>query len=138
MKIFWLIWVLTLILLSLTLVKYETFETIIYFALFVLIGILGYSLDRNKNSFKKILGIVEKIDLTPIEEGIKKIENSQKEYSLRLFRLENEMKEREVEQEIKYRDLVRKVLEIDNKLNTKFKLLGEVVLKLGKEKEINK
>lgn len=138
MKIFWLIWVLTLILLFLTLVKYETFEAIIYFALFILIGVLGYSLNRSKKSLKKILGIVEKIDLTPIEEGIKKIENSQKEYYLRLFKLENEMQEREVEQEMKYRDLVRKVLEIDNKLNTKFKLLGEVLLKLGKEKEISK
>ena len=137
MKIFWSIWFLTLILLFLTLVKYESFEIIIYFALFALLGFLGYSANASKKSFKKILGIVEKIDLTPLGEGIKKIENSQKECFLRLFKLENELKEREIEQQIKYRDLVRKVLEIENKLNTKFKLLGEVVLKLSEEKKAN-
>ena len=135
MKVFWLIWVLTLILLFLTLVKYEVFETIIYLALFALVGFLGYSFNSSKKSFKKILGIVEKIDLTPLEEGVKKIERSQKECYLRLFRLENELEERRLEQEKKYRNIVRKVLEIDNKLNTKFKLLGEVILKLSKEKK---
>jgi len=135
MKIFWLIWVLTLILLWLTLVKYEVFETIIYLALFALVGFLGYSFNSNKTSFKKILGMVEKIDLIPLEEGIKKIERSQKECYLRLFKLESELEERRLEQEKKYRDVVRKVLEIDNKLNTKFKLLGEVILKLSEKKE---
>jgi len=81
-----------------------------------------------------MMGVLEKIDLTPLEEGIKNIEMSQKECYLRLFKLENELNEYKLEQEMKYRDLVRKVLEIDNKLNTKFKLLGEVVLKLSKEK----
>jgi len=79
--------------------------------------------------------MIGKIDLTPLEKGVKKIEMSQRECYLRLFRLEGELEERRLEQERKYRDVVRKVLEIDNKLNTKFKLLGEVLLKLGKEKE---
>ena len=79
--------------------------------------------------------IVERIDLTPLEEGIKKIEMTQRECYLRLFKLESELDERRLEQERKYRDVVRKVLEIDNKLNTKFKLLGEVVLKLSKERK---
>ena len=135
MKIFWLIWVLTLVLLLLTPVKYETFEIIIYLALFALVGFLGYSLNSNKKSLKKIMGIVERIDLTPLEQGVKKIERSQKECYLRLFKLENELEDRRLEQERKYRDVVRKVLEIDNELNTKFKLLGEVLLKLGKEKK---
>ena len=81
--------------------------------------------------------MVEKIDLTPLEDGAIKLERSQRECYLRLFKLESELKKRELEQEIKYRDLVRKVLEMDNKLNSKFKLLGEVVLKLGKEKKVD-
>ena len=137
MKIFWLIWVLNLILLFLTLVKYEVFETIIYLALFALVGFLGYSFNSSKKSFKKILGLVEEIDFTPLEEGVKKIETSQKECLLRLFKLESELEDKRIEQERKYRDLVRKVLEIDNKLNTKFKLLGEVILKLSKERKPN-
>jgi len=135
MKIFWLIWVLTFILLLLTLVKYEIFDVIIYLALFALIGFLAYSLESRKKSLKKISDMIGKIDLTPLEKGVKKIEMSQRECYLRLFRLEGELEERRLEQERKYRDVVRKVLEIDNKLNTKFKLLGEVLLKLGKEKE---
>ena len=134
MKIFWLVWVLTVILVLLTLVKYEVFEIIIYLVLFVLVGFLAYSLNSNKKSFKKIIETLEKIDFTPLEEGIKNIEKSQKECYLRLFKMENEINEYKIEQEMKYRDLVRKTLEIDNKLNTKFKLLGEVVLKLDKEK----
>jgi len=137
MKIFWSIWVLTLILLFITLVEYESFEIIIYLALFALVGFLGYSLNLNKKSFKKILGIVERIDFTPLEEGVKKIEASQKECFLRLFKLENDLEERKIEQERKYRDLVRKILEVDNKLNTKFRLLGEVMLKLSKERKAN-
>ena len=57
--------------------------------------------------------------------------------SLEAFKLENELENRRIEQERKYRDLVRKVLEIDNKLNTKFKLLGEIILKLSKERKVN-
>jgi len=134
-KIFWLTWALTIILLLLTLIEYEIFDIIIYLALFALVGYLGYSLISNKKSLRKIIGMVERIDLTPLEEGVKKIERSQKECYLRLFKLENELEGRRLEQERKYRDVVRKVLEIDNKLNTKFKLLGEVVLKMSKEKK---
>ncbi len=135
MKIFWLIWILTFILLLLAPLNYGTFEIVIYLALFTLVGFLAYSFGSNKKSLKKIIGVIERLDLTPLEEGVKRIERSQKECYLRLFKLENELEERRLEQERKYRDVVRKVLEIDNELNTKFKLLGEVILKLSKEKK---
>ena len=38
------------------------------------------------------------------------------------------------EYEMAYRDVARKVLEVDNELNKKFKLLGEAVLKLKEER----
>ena len=82
--------------------------------------------------------MIKNIDFKPLEEEIMKIENKQKESSLKLSRLERTLGDFEnykIEQEKKYRDVVRKVLEMDNKLNTKFKLLGEVLLKMGKEKK---
>ena len=135
MKIFWLIWVLTFILFLFKPLEYGIFEAIIYLALFTLVGFLAYSFDSNKKSLKKIMGKVEKIDLTPLDDFVKNIENSQEKITSDLSKLEKELEERRLEQEKKYRDLVRKVLEIDNKLNTKFKLLGEVILKLSKEKK---
>jgi len=135
MKIFWLIWVLTFILFLFKPLEYGIFEAIIYLALFTLLGFLAYSFDSNKKSLQKIMNIAERINLTPLEEFVKKIEKSQKKYTSSLSKLEKELEERKLEQEKKYRDVVRKVLEIDNKLNTKFKLLGETVLKLSKERE---
>ncbi len=79
------------------------------------------------------MDIMEKIDLTPLEVFIKKIETSQGKITSDLSKLESELGQYKQEQEKKYRDVVRKVLEMDNKLNTKFKLLGEVILKLDKE-----
>jgi len=135
MKIFWAIWVLTFILFLFKPLEYGLFEAIIYLALFALLGFLAYSFDSNKKSLKKIMEIVERIDLTPLEEFAKKIEKSQEKYTSNLSKLENELESYKQEQEKKYRDVVRKVLEMDNKLNTKFKLLGEVLLKMGKEKK---
>jgi len=135
MKIFWLIWILTFVLFLFKPLEYGIFEAIIYLALFTLLGFLAYSFDSNKKSLQKIMNIAERINLTPLEEFVKKIEKSQKKYTSSLSKLEKELEERKLEQEKKYRDVVRKVLEIDNKLNTKFKLLGETVLKLSKERE---
>lgn len=135
MKIFWIIWVLTFILFLFKPLEYGIFEAIIYLALFTLLGFLAYSFDSNKKSLKRIMEMVEKIDLTPLEEFVKKIENSQEKITSDLSKLESGLEEHKREQERKYRDVVRKVLEMDNKLNTKFKLLGEVILKLSKEKK---
>ena len=68
---------------------------------------------------------------------VKKMEKSQKKYTSNLSKLENELQEMKHDQEKKYRDVVRKVLEVDNKLNTKYKLLGEAILKVSKEKKSN-
>jgi hypothetical protein len=114
-------------------VKHVTFQTIIFFALFALIGIVAHSLETNRKLFLQILETTEKIDFKPVETGIKKIERAQAECYLRLSSIETELEEYKHEQEKKYRDVVRKVLDLDNKLNRKFKLLGEAVIKLSKE-----
>lgn len=127
MKIFWLIWILTLFLFLFKPLEYGIFEAIIFLALFTLIGFLAHSFDSNKKSLKKVTDMVERIDLTPLEEFVKK-------YNSNSTKLEKGLEEYKQEQEKKYRDIVRKVLEMDNKLNTKFKLLGEAMLELKEER----
>jgi len=77
---------------------------------------------------------MKSIDLKPVEEEIKKIKKGQAECSKKVFRLETELDQYKLEQERKYRDVVRKVLDLDNKLNKKFKLLGESIIKISKKK----
>jgi hypothetical protein len=134
MKVFWLIWVLTVALLLFTLIEHSPFQTIVFLSLFALVGIVGYSLETNKKLFLRIKEAIEKIDFSPAEAEITKIGAAQAECYLRLSSIESELEEYKHEQERKYRDVVRKVLDIDNKLNRKFKLLGEAVLELKKRK----
>lgn len=135
MKLFWTIWVLTITLLLLTLSKQEILRTIFFLALFALLGILAYSLETNKKSFSGIRETIERIDFRPLENGIRRIETAQGECYLRLSNIEAELEDYKHEQERRYREVVRKVLELDNKFNRKFKLLGEAVIKLGKERK---
>ena len=92
-----------------------------------------YSQESNRRVFQKLITMVEDINLKPLEDGIKKIERVQREFYLRLFKLETELEEHKLERERKYRDVVRKVLDLENKLNRKFKLLGETIIKVSKE-----
>ena len=131
---FWLIWILTFILFLFKPLEYGVFEGIIYLSLFSLIGFLAYSFDSRKKSLKRIMELVEKINLTPLEEFVKEIEKLEKNTS-NLSKLEKELEDHKVEQEKKYRDVVRKVLEMDNKLNTKFRRLGEAILELKKKSD---
>jgi len=132
-RVFWLIWVLAVILLVITLIRYKPFDLIIFLVLFALTGINMYSQESNKRLFQKLITMVEGINLKPLEDGIKKIERAQRECYLRLFKIETELGGYRLEQERKYRDVVRKVLDLENKLNRKFKLLGETVIKISKE-----
>ena len=79
--------------------------------------------------------IAESINLKPIEKKIEKMKKQQEECSKKVFGLETELDQYKLEQERKYRDVVRKVLDLDNKLNKKFKLLGESIIKISKGKE---
>jgi len=91
-----------------------------------------YLYGSHKKSFLKIKNAIKSIDLKTIEEEIKKIKKQEEECSKKISRLENELDQYKLEQERKYRDVVRKVLDLDNKLNKKFKLLGESIIKISK------
>jgi len=80
--------------------------------------------------------MVKNIDFKPLEKELTRIGNVAKEWDSRVSGLEeklNGFEKYKMEQEQKYRDLVRKFLEVDNKLNKKYKLLGETIIKLSKE-----
>lgn len=70
-----------------------------------------------------------------LEEGVKKINKQQSEFYSRIFKLEDELHQYEADEEKKYRDVVRKVLDMDNKFARKFNLLGENIIELSKEKK---
>jgi len=84
---------------------------------------------------KKLVSEINGVDFSPLKDGIRDIKKQRAEYQLKLFDLELKMKELEKEREQKYRDVVRKVLEMDNKLNEKFKLLGESIIRISKQKK---
>ena len=134
-KVFWLIWFLSVMLLILILFSYHGVELIFFLVLFALVGDLMHSQKFYKQKLKKIADIVNEIDISPIEDGIKTIEKKQSEYLTKISDLENEFEKYKIEQEKKYRDVVRKVLNIDNELNKKFKTLGECVLRISRKLE---
>lgn len=88
-----------------------------------------------KQKMRKIADIINEIDLSPIEQGINSIKKDQSEYLTKISKIENNLKKYKIDQENKYRDVVRKVLDMDNELNKKFRLLGESILKINKELE---
>ena len=84
---------------------------------------------------KKIRKVLESIDMEKLEDGVKKMNRQQSECYSRLFKLENELQEYKTEEENKYRDVVRKVLDTDNKFTRKFNLLGETIIELSKKEK---
>jgi len=134
--LFWIVWIITIIFLIITFSSYSVFNFALFIVLFVLTGIAMYSQVLNTKRFQRLKIMIKNIDFKPLEEEIMKIENKQKESSLKLSRLERTLGDFEnykIEQEKKYRDVVRKVLEVDNDLNKKYKLLGESIIKLNKD-----
>jgi DNA repair ATPase RecN len=134
---------------------------LVIFSLITLIGLVIvvylYFLERRKT--KKIMKKLEKFDFKPIEKKINKLVEQENKYFKKIFELEMllenyrkatwligekvddlEGKMKEVEKlpkdyERTYRNVVRKVLELDNKFTEKFKLLGEAILKLRDERK---
>lgn len=110
-----------------------------------------------KKRTARILEKLQKIDFKPLEEKMSQYFTEQNKYFARLFDLEmavenqrkamlimnesiDELRSQKTtpileEYEKNYRDVVRKVLELDNKFTAKFRMLAEAVLKLGKEKK---
>jgi hypothetical protein len=99
----------------------------------ILTGINLYNQELNKKRMKRIRHVLESIDMTTLEDGIKKMNKQQSEFYSRIFKLEDELHQYEADEEKKYRDVVRKVLDVDNKFTRKFNLLSETVIEVSKK-----
>jgi len=133
-RIFWLVWFWIIVFLVVTFVNYQIYGLILFLMLFILTGISVYLHESHKKSFLKIKKREESINLKPVKEEVKKEKKPEDKFFRKISRLEIELDQYKLEQEKKYRDVVRKVLDVDNKLNKKFKLLGESIIKISKEK----
>ena len=116
-----------------------------------------YFVERKRNAM--VVEKIGKIDLKPIEDKVNKIREEENKYFARLFEMEmllenyrkgafiigNKVEDLEKrfkaveglpkDYEMTYRDVVRKLLELDNKFTDKFKMLAEVVLQLKGERK---
>ena len=84
---------------------------------------------------QKISEIIRNLDFSPIESGINNFNKKQEELIQKNLKIQKDIEKYKIEQENKYRDVVRKVIELENDLNKKFKTLGEVLIKLNKDME---
>ncbi|NCO96892.1 MAG: hypothetical protein COY38_01950 [Candidatus Aenigmarchaeota archaeon CG_4_10_14_0_8_um_filter_37_24] len=124
----------------------------------VFLGAVAFLYFSERRRTKRIVKKLDKLDLKPIEDSIKKAIEEENKYLAKVFELEMflenyrkatviignkvdelEKKFDEVENlpkdyEMTYRDVVRKLLELDNKFTDKFKMVAEAVLKLNDEK----
>lgn len=114
--------------------EFDTKYLLILFSL-LLVAFTFYKISKIEKSLEKTLEMLEKIDLRPIKNTIKEHNKNQTEALLKTFEIEMNLEDYKKEQEKKYRDVVRRVLELDNKLNEKYDLLGKAILKINKDIE---
>ncbi|MEM5793330.1 MAG: ferritin-like domain-containing protein [Candidatus Aenigmatarchaeota archaeon] len=122
-------------------------------------GIVTYLYLSERRRTKIILERLEKVDFRTLQEKIEKLVEEENKYFSRLFEMEIQLenyrkaawiigekvdsleeKFKEIEKlpkdyEMTYRDVVRKILEMENKFNDRFKMLTEAVLELGKKRK---
>jgi len=130
-----LIWFLAIVFLAITITRYEVSTLTLLFVLVILTSIILYNQELNKKKMKKIRQVLESLNMQTLEDGVKKINRQQSEFYSRIFSLENELQKYKEGEENKYRDVVRKVLDVDNKFTRKFNLMGETILQLSKKKK---
>jgi len=131
---FWLIWFLAIIFLGVIFVSYKIYELIFFLVLFAFIGINIYVYESRKKTFLKFKKTIKSVNLGSVEEEFKKIGKKQGECFTKISILETDLNQYKLDEERKYRDVVRKVLDLDNKVNNKFNLLGKSIIKISKEK----
>jgi len=92
-----------------------------------------YVSERQRKLTNRLEIMIRNIDFKPIEDEIKKISGERTGFYAKIFSIEDNLGEYKKDREEKYRDVVKKVLQMDNKLNEKFKLVGDAVLRLKNE-----
>jgi len=132
---------------------------IVFTICLVALGIVTYLFNMERIRNRKIMKEIDRINIKPIEDKVNKIREEENEYFRKLFEMEMllenyrkvtliignkvETLEKKMENvqklpkdyEMTFRDLSRKVLEMDNKFTDKFKMLAEIVIEMkNKEK----
>ncbi|MCS7135076.1 MAG: hypothetical protein N3E38_01695 [Candidatus Aenigmarchaeota archaeon] len=95
--------------------------------------ILHINMNKREDVLKKIEKKIESIDFDKIVKKIDSLRDEQTNYMLKGFEVEMELAKYKEEQEEKYREVVKKILELDNKFTEKYELLGKTVIKLSKD-----
>ncbi|MEM5799219.1 MAG: hypothetical protein QXZ43_00935 [Candidatus Aenigmatarchaeota archaeon] len=132
MNIFWVIILVSLALSLLFAIK----EFSIFFAISILnllALIILYKEDKTNELIKKIEKKIENINVDKIIKKIDNLRDDQTNYLTKVFEVEMNLAKFREEQEEKYREIVKKVLDLDNKLTEKYELLGKSILKLSKD-----
>jgi len=91
-----------------------------------------FYVETRKNNY--IFRIENKID--EIEKILKKIDTLRDEQTsslIKAFEVEMDLSKYKNDQEDKYRELAKKILQLDNKLNEKYELLGKSIIRLSKD-----
>lgn len=132
-RINWLVWVLAIVILVITIANYETSTLTLLFVLIILAGINLYYQEFHRKRMIRVKGIVDSIDLKSLENTIRIFNIKNVEFYDKVHKLEDDLEKYKLDQEKKYRDVVRKVLDLDNKLTQKFKLMGETIIKLSRD-----
>jgi hypothetical protein len=81
----------------------------------------------------RVREIVDSINTKSLEDAINKFNLKQTECYSKVQKIEDDLEKYKLDEEKKYRDVVRKVLDLDNKLTQKFNLIGETIVKLSKD-----
>jgi len=88
---------------------------------------------RKDKQLERIEKKISEINVDKVAEKIDALRDEQTNSLLKAFEVEMELAKYKDEQEEKYREVVKKVLELENKLNEKYELLGKSIIKLSKE-----
>jgi uncharacterized membrane protein len=88
---------------------------------------------RKDKQLERIEKKINEINVDKVAEKIDALRDEQTNSLLKAFEVEMELSKYKDEQEEKYREVVKKVLELENKLNEKYELLGKSIIKLSKE-----
>jgi hypothetical protein len=132
MKWFWVFVGLSL-LINLFLAYKEFSPVLISSFLNILAIIILYIESRKDEYLARIEKKIDSININKVSEKIDALRDEQTSSLLKAFEVEMELSKYKYEQEEKYREVVKKVLELDNKLNEKYELLGKSIIKLSKD-----
>lgn len=129
MKLFYPFILTSLILLSIVAIKQLSLLVLALF--FNLLALFILYREVKRDGIKKLERRLDSID--SVIKKLDQIRDGQNSHMMKAFEVEMNLEKYKEEQEERYREIVKKLLEIDNKFTEKYELLGKSVIKLSKE-----